>query len=45
MTTKVETPDDLASFVGKELGTSAWVDVAGRVPLPKLIGQPKTLDA
>jgi acyl dehydratase len=27
MTTKVETPDDLASFVGKELGTSSWVDV------------------
>ena len=27
MTTKVETLDDLASFVGKELGTSAWVDV------------------
>src|SRR5260370_2950495 len=27
MTTKVETLDDLASFVGKELGTSSWVDV------------------
>jgi acyl dehydratase len=27
MTTKVEALDDLASFVGKELGTSSWVDV------------------
>jgi acyl dehydratase len=27
MTMKVETLDDLASFVGKELGTSSWVDV------------------
>ncbi len=27
MTTTVETLDDLASFVGKELGTSSWVDV------------------
>jgi acyl dehydratase len=27
MTTRVETLDDLASFVGKELGTSSWVDV------------------
>jgi len=27
MTTKVERLDDLASFVGKKLGTSAWVDV------------------
>jgi acyl dehydratase len=27
MTTSVETLDDLASFVGKELGTSSWVDV------------------
>jgi acyl dehydratase len=27
MTTKVETLDDLASFVGEELGTSSWVDV------------------
>lgn len=27
MTTSVEKIDDLASFVGKELGTSAWVDV------------------
>jgi acyl dehydratase len=27
MTTRVETLGDLASFVGKELGTSAWIDV------------------
>lgn len=27
MTTSVETLDDLASFVGKELGTSSWVDI------------------
>jgi acyl dehydratase len=27
MTTSVETLDDLASYVGKELGTSSWVDV------------------
>jgi acyl dehydratase len=27
MTTRVETLDDLASFVGKELGASSWVDV------------------
>jgi acyl dehydratase len=27
MTTIVETLDDLASYVGKELGTSSWVDV------------------
>lgn len=27
MTTTVETLDDLASFVGKEIGTSSWVDV------------------
>jgi acyl dehydratase len=27
MTTSVETVDDLASFVGKELGTSSWVDI------------------
>jgi acyl dehydratase len=27
MTTTVETLGDLASFVGKELGTSAWVDI------------------
>jgi acyl dehydratase len=27
MTIKVETLDELASFVGKELGTSSWVDV------------------
>jgi acyl dehydratase len=27
MTTRVETLDDLASFVGKELGTSSWIEV------------------
>jgi acyl dehydratase len=27
MTTSVETLNDLASYVGKELGTSSWVDV------------------
>jgi acyl dehydratase len=27
MTTNVETLNDLASYVGKELGTSSWVDV------------------
>jgi hypothetical protein len=27
MTTSVETLDELASFVGKELGTSSWVDI------------------
>ena len=27
MTTSVETLDDLASYVGKDLGTSSWVDV------------------
>jgi acyl dehydratase len=27
MTTSVETLDDLASYVGKEIGTSSWVDV------------------
>jgi acyl dehydratase len=27
MTTIVETLDDLASFVGKELGTSSWIDI------------------
>jgi acyl dehydratase len=27
MTTRVETLDDLASFIGKEFGTSSWVDV------------------
>ena len=27
MTTRVETLDDLASFVGKELGSSSWIDV------------------
>ena len=27
MTTRVERLDDLASFVGKELGSSSWIDV------------------
>ena len=27
MTTSVETLNDLASYVGKELGTSSWVDI------------------
>ena len=27
MTTSVETLDELVSFVGKELGTSSWVDI------------------
>ena len=27
MTTKIATLDEVASFVGKELGTSSWVDV------------------
>ena len=32
MTTSVETLNDLASYVGKELGTSSWVDVdQGRI--------------
>jgi acyl dehydratase len=27
MTTRVETLDDLSSFVGKELGTSSWIEI------------------
>jgi hypothetical protein len=27
MTTTVDTLDDVASLVGKELGTSSWIDV------------------
>jgi|SRR5580658_6264076 acyl dehydratase len=28
MTTKLKTLDDLASFVGKEIGTSSWIDIS-----------------